>query len=340
LNFAGLIFDDSLHYLDHLAPFCSLMQWPLLICEGHIADLARRYYPDLKVIEENALAIKFPRHLVACDPLALLQAAFPLLLTDQTSTLWLPHGNSDKGWKSPFFEALKEDGTALVYGQKMIDFMNQKNVFPKALRIGNFRADYCDRHRLFYQKVVQDEIVNRLPHGNKNFLYAPTWNDSEGNGSFWETFPVLAKALPNHCNLLIKLHPNTYRLFDVQLEILMGRFQDRKNILFLPEFPPIYPLLEISDAYIGDMSSIGYDFLKFDRPMYFLNPTGRDSKTDQGLFLFRCGEEISTEQLGSVFELDQKRKDFSGIRKRTYDYTFDAATKLPIAFTQNEGAEG
>ncbi|MES2272905.1 MAG: CDP-glycerol glycerophosphotransferase family protein [Chlamydiota bacterium] len=323
MNSAGLIFDTSLHYLDHLGPFCSLMQWPLLICEDSIVNLACKYYPDLKVIEENALRIKFPKHLVACDPHQLLQAAFPTLLTEQTSTFWLPHGNSDKGWKSPFFEGLQKDATALVYGQKMIDFMKAKNVFLKTLCVGNFRAKYYEKHRSFYQKIVQDEITSLLPQGNKNFLYAPTWNDSEGNGSFWQIFPILAKALPNHCNLLVKLHPNTSQQFDIQLEILMGQFQNRKNILFLPEFPPIYPLLEISDAYIGDMSSIGYDFLKFDRPMYFLNPTGRDAKTDQGLFLFRCGEEILPEQLASVFDLDQK-EDFSTIRGRTYNYTFDS----------------
>lgn len=302
MDYAGLIYDDSRHYIDHLAPFCALVQWPLIVCEEGVADLARTYYPDLEVILKNSLQLRLPLHIATCDTRLLLQAAFP---HQNAKLFWLPHGNSDKGWTGPFFEELQGE-IALVYGQKMIDFMHEKKVFPKTIKIGNFRWQYYLKHQLFYQKLLRDMI----PEAARKFLYAPTWADSEDNCSFWDAFPHLAHSLPADCLLLIKLHPNTVRQFGIELEILKGEFAAQKNILFLPEFPPVYPLLSLCDAYIGDMSSIGYDFLKFDKPLFFL-------KANPHLSLSRCGTAITAESF------DFPTTDgLSSIRKETYDYTF------------------
>lgn len=304
MDYAGLIFDDSRHYIDHLAPFCALMGWPLIVCEGAVADLARDYYPDLKVIQENCLHLKLPPNVATCDNRPILQAAFP---GQTTRTLWLPHGNSDKGWNGPFFECLNGE-IALVYGQKMVDFMHEKNAFPKTIPIGNFRWQYYLKHKAFYQKLVQEA----LPKATRNFLYAPTWDDEEGNCSFWNAFPHLAESIPDDCRLFVKLHPNTVRKYEVELEILMGRYAERKNVFFLPEFPAIYPLLSCFDAYVGDMSSIGYDFLKFDKPLFFLNANPR-------LYLSQCGTPIRAEEF--AFPITD---NLSSARSKAYTYTFDA----------------
>lgn len=300
VDYAGLIYDDSRHYIDHLGPFCALMGWPLIVCEDAVADLATRYYPDLEVILKNTLHLKLPRNVLTCDTRPLLEAAFP---GQRTRLLWLPHGNSDKGWRGPFFEGLNGE-IALVYGQKMVDFMHEKNVFPKILRMGNFRWHYYRKHRSFYDQTLE-------PKKGRTFLYAPTWDDSENNCSFWKAFPHLAAAVPSDCHLLVKLHPNTLLKYEVELEILMGRFAAAKNVTFLPEFPPIYPLLAICDGYIGDMSSIGYDFLKFDRPLFFLN-------AHKHLYLSRCGTAIEANHF------DFSVKDgLSHVRNKAYNYTFD-----------------
>jgi teichoic acid glycerol-phosphate primase len=304
MDYAGLIYDDSRHFIDHLAPFCALMGWPLIICEDVIAELAIHYYPDLKVIQKNIFQLKLPTTVVTCDNRPILRAAFP---GQDAKILWLPHGNSDKGAKGPFFECLNNE-IALVYGQKMIDFMHEKNVFPKTFKIGNFRWQYYLKHKAFYKKLV-DAV---LPKTTRNFLYAPTWDDAEGNGSFWKAFPQMAHSVPSDCHLFVKLHPNTVRKHEVELEILMGRYAKKKNIFFLPEFPPIYPLLSFFDAYIGDMSSIGYDFLKFDKPLFFLNANPQ-------LYLSRCGTPIQAER----FDF-QATDRLSSVRKEAYAYTFHA----------------
>jgi hypothetical protein len=298
---AGLIYDDSRHYIDHLAPFCSLAKWPLIICEPELAEITSHFYPDLEVVYTPIQELLLPRTIVSCDNTPLLSASFPY---QSFHHLWLPHGNSDKGWNSFFFEALKEEKIALVYGQKMVDFISAKNVFPKMIRIGNFRWEYFKRHESFYQKTI------KLPKG-KNFLYAPTWDDSENNCSFWDAFPLLANHLPKDCNLLIKLHPNTTSKFGPELEILKGRYAKKENLIFWPEYPPIYPLLSQCDAYIGDMSSIGYDFLKFGKPMYFLNAKPH-------LPLHKCGIHIDPK----TFDFHQN-EPASFLKKELYEYTFD-----------------
>lgn len=316
MNCAGLMYDDNLYYLDHLAPFCSLIKCPFITCEGTIAEKAHQYYPDLEILQENVLEVKLPKTVIACEEGAALKCAFP---NQKFKNIWLPHGNSDKGWKCCTFEVLRGQKVALVYGPKMIDLLTAMKVYPKAIQIGNFRRHYFNRHKEFYQKIVEEEITSHLPKGKRTILYAPTWEDRENNGSFWSVFPSLASAVPDDCNLIVKPHPNTVQLYGARLEAAIGKY-GKKNIFVLTEYFPIYPLLNICDAYIGDMSSIGYDFLSFNRPMYFINPSNRDP-SDPGLYLFRCGQEVQEAHWPQVFNL-QEKGDFSKIRKETYDYTF------------------
>jgi len=346
MKYAGLIFDESFHFIDHLAPFCASMGWPLIAFEESVAKLCRKFYPDLEVIEEPYL----PTHVVTCDNRAFLKAAFP---TWSPKTLWLPHGLSDKGWKQPFFEALGQEDLLLVYGQKMRDTLAAKQIAVPQFSIGNFRYEYYKKHRTFYDallipRVIQESVVeqeassdflaeardiakgkdrsedekyeakapplNRLLNHERYkdlprfTLYAPTWEDSENNGTFWDAFLPLAKTVPH---LLVKVHPNTEKKFGPQLERMKGL---APHVHFLEEFPPIYPLLERVDLYIGDMSSIGYDFLTFNRPMIFF----QDSPlTSAGTFL-------SIDEIPELFSKLQPAKSHTLL-----PYAFDSVPHWP-----------
>ncbi len=310
---AGLIFNDAIHYIDHLAPFCALQKWPLITVESKVFWLCKKYYPELKVIRTDIWNIPFPENLVSCYPSKLLKAAFPSM-DPSTKMFWLPHGNSDKGWVVPYFEALSDE-TALIYGQKMEDFLKKKQVNVPTIRIGNFRLHYWLKYRAFYEKKIP------LPKPPQ-YLYAPTWNDPENNSSFWQIFPLIAAALPKNVRLIVKIHPNMQKQDSHRIEQLKGQYAQNPNIVFLDEFCPIYPLLDCCSAYIGDMSSIGYDFLYWNRPMYFINAKQRDAKTDLSLFLFRCGFDILPTDIGSIFTT-KDLPQFQSIRQKTYEYTFD-----------------
>lgn len=316
MHAAGLIFDSSFPYLDHLAPLCALLNLPLILCEPDLQEAARKFYPDLTIIEESPIGLgarakKRFSHLITCGTTSFLEAAIgPTIPTN----IWLPHGHSDKGQISPYFEALAKDQIALIYGQKMEDVFVSKGLILKMIRVGHFRSLYYQRWRTFYDGL---DLGIHFAKSQPTLLYAPTWEDSENNCSFWKAMPQLAKFLPKHLNLLVKPHPNTVAHHRPLLEKLVGE-EESGNLQFLLEFSPILPLLNLSDAYLGDRSSIGYDFLFFDRPLFFLDP--HDSP--KGRNLMSCGEVVTPETL---FRLDWKKNEqlFSSERKKRAAYTFD-----------------
>src|SRR3990167_1570221 len=181
----------------------------------------------------------------------------------------------------------------------MIDFMQREQISPQTISVGNFRLEYWLKHRLFYDTLLKETLS--LREARATYLYAPTWDDREGNGSLWKAFPLLASHLPEDCNLIVKIHPNTLSQHQPQIEKWIGQYANRPNIYFLTEWPPICPLLNLCDAYIGDMSSIGYDFLYWNRPMFFFNHNNLNS------FLYRCGIPFTPETVASIF--DKKYND-------------------------------
>jgi len=315
---AGLIYGLMPHHLDHVGVFAHMANIPLIVTEPFIADQARTFYPDLEVIYWEALEI--PEKVVTqfdtiyCSiPRPLFEESFffaQKLLKKTVHTIWLPHGNSDKGHLAPSFEGLEHDKTALVYGQKMIDFLKQKNVFKHLdiFTLGNFRYAYYQKYQSFY-----DTLVDKLVSTHKNVvLYAPTWQDAENSSSFQNAWPILIEKLPPHYALVIKPHPN----------LSCPNIPHHPDVFVLQDFPPIYPLLNRTGIYIGDMSSIGYDFLTFNRPMYFLNPNRRDPIGDPGLFLQRCGKTVYPEEYPQIYNFFEEQRHLSQVRRDVYDYTF------------------
>src|SRR4029078_13076147 len=112
--------------------------------------------------------------------------------------------------------------------------------------------------------------------------------------------------LPPDYNLLVKLHPRLELDEPGLYYHLIGKYEKKPNVLFLKDFPLVYPFLAKASLYMGDMSSVGYYFLPFDRPMFFLNQQKRDSKTDRGLTLFQCGTEIHPDQYKDIHSIIAK----------------------------------
>jgi hypothetical protein len=339
---AALIYGLYAHYIDHLAPLCDILEIPLIVTEKSIENTIHVFYPsvDLHYIDY----IEAPEAIVAnldtlfvCTPKALFEEVFypfQRLLRKKVETIWCPHGNSDKGHIAPYMEALKEEDTLLVYGQKMIRFLKEKKALehhPLLIKVGNFRKIYSEKNKQFYSGLVQEKILSHFSKKKKIILYAPTWQDSESSSSFHEALPHLIKNLPEKYNLLIKPHPNL--LHNPETEKLIELYKEKKNVLFLVDFPPIYPILEISDLYIGDLSSIGYDFLALDHPMFFLNQQNRNANSDPGLFLYQCGKSISPNEYPNLYQIIEKSLPldqalFSKTREKIYRDTFEEGISI------------
>jgi len=311
---AGLIVESSYLFLDHLAPFCALLNWPLIIVDPMVREIADHFYPDLKIIESSITDLKETlnsfSHLVSCASRPLLLASLGHIFC---KTIWLPHGNSDKGRILPFFEALKDEEMALIYGQKMADFFKDKNINLPVIRIGQYRHLYYKKWRSFYDALPIAAFSKTQP----TILYAPTWEDSENNCSFWHAFPKIAQHLPSSMNLIVKLHPNTVAKHAPDIERMIGKYENG-NLQFLLDFPPVLPLLSRCDYYLGDRSSIGYDFLRFDRPLFFLDPHNHKEGRD----LTRCGTVVTPDNFYRLL-IHENQGNFSSQRKEMNSYTFD-----------------
>jgi len=183
----------------------------------------------------------------------------------------------------------------------MRDVLRQKGVQVPCVSVGNFRKRYFEQHRMFYDRVMHEKF------GEERFvLYAPTWEDCEHNGTFWDAVGVLPQ------NVLVKLHPNTERKYAVKLAQCKARILER--------FPPVYPVLARTNAYLGDMSSVGYDFLSFERPMFFLRKHKTDPETDQSAYLMRCGEQVLVAELVG---LDWSVHQSVAEKRVLYDHAFN-----------------
>ncbi len=330
MRYATFLYGEDFHYLDHLAPLSALLKIPFVTTEETIYEMASSHYPDVKPLYFDALEVT---HALLQDFDAIIYSFtakhfhnFFSFAQDRSGkklkTIWCPHGNSDKD----NLGSLMDEPKILIYGKKMEVILKQKNVHSPSFTVGNYRLTYYQKNKGFYEKILQ-KLLSSLPSENPTYLYAPTWEDYENNSSWKDFFPYLLKTLPDSVNLIIKPHPNTWMKNPFEIERIFYPYETKKNILLLTDFMPVYPLLEKIDAYIGDYSSIGYDFLFFNKPMFFI--------TDKKSPMSSCGHHL--EKNFSFHLMEEKRKEdslFTPYRKKLYDYTFDNVALCPQSLQQ------
>jgi hypothetical protein len=347
MSTAAFLYGPAWHHIDHLSPLAQLLKIPLFVTDEEIEEGIKRFYPavDLRKMgrfDAASYLVQEYSSIISCLPkveidqlIFFAQQKLKKLLVP----LWCPHGQSDKGAISGFLKFLKQERALLLYGRRMID-----QVTPEVLKevkgfalLGNYRlADY-NTHKSFYDKQAQTRL-NSLRPAKMTILYAPTWNDSEESSSFFHAYHELISHLPKDVNLIIKPHPNLMLQNPHFFEKIREELDGHPHILLLEDFPLIMPLLAKCDVYIGDASSVGYDFLAFDKPMLFLNQNQRDPKLDAGLYLYRCGMQLLPHEYPKIFEklnelLAYDKELFSETRKEVYDYAFNEETLLCLSST-------
>ncbi|KAG6559883.1 CDP-Glycerol:Poly(glycerophosphate) glycerophosphotransferase [Candidatus Rhabdochlamydia oedothoracis] len=329
---AGLIYGPETHHLDHLAPLCAILGIPLIVTEKLILKQAQEIYPFTDTLYLDCLELPFfltknYRFVFSCFSRIMLKELLflaELLSKKKIHTIWCPHGNSDKGNIKPYVEALCQENLLLVYGQQMIDFFNRYNLIKPYVTTGNFRYQFYMQHKDWYDTYVTKKI---LLEQKKTILYAPTWQDYEKSSSFFSAIDLLIEQKPDKYTLLIKPHPNLKLQHLFLVEELEEKCKTITGVYFISDPIPIYPLLKHCDLYIGDRSSIGYDFLYVNRPMFFLNQN--DLKEPLSTYLFRCGQTILPQHYPNIYSLiDHEQQELTPIREEVYQYAFASCSCL------------
>lgn len=309
--------------LDHLGVLASLLEIPLIVTEEKTYALAKQFYPQLDVSLKDSITLS-PDFLAENFELILHSGKFwtaqflplyQLLGHNHVRFAYCPHGNSDKGHS---LKTHVEQDIALIYGDHMRDLLKRTGALDKTkatARTGNYRYRFYREHRKFY-----DTCLPALDRKKKTILYAPTWQDQETPTSFFQACSSVVEQLAPSYNLIIKLHPLLEQYHPGQTHSLLGKYENQPGVIFLTDFPPIYPLLSVADAYLGDFSSIGYDFLAFDKPMFFFNLT---QESHIGVFLHQCGVQIKTvNNLLALIQSHWNQEPLSALRKQIYHYAF------------------
>lgn len=331
-SFTGLVYGSFAHHLDHIAPLCHLFSIPLIVTDEDIKSLCLLYYPMVATTLISPLSLPSYlsthfSHVISCMPTPFYESLF-FLNHSYPTPIWCPHGNSDKGTHTFFMENLIQEKFLLVYGEKMKDFLKEKKALhPEAISfpIGNYRLSFYNQNISFYKNLLNDLIFSKLEKNKPTYLYAPTWEDGEHGSSFTRALHTIIESKPKDINLIIKLHPNTLQKLSPSLEKLLWKYQNNSDMIILDQFPPIYPLLDIIDVYIGDTSSIGYDFLTFKKPMFFLNvQPDLPSYT-----LYNCGHILYQKDFEQIYAYIEKmlpvdEELYNQKRSELHHYTFSS----------------
>lgn len=306
------------HYLDHLGILCIELGLPLLVTEEATYEAARKFYPQLQCqfttlqdLSLEYLATHFDvifesGHLWALE----LQPLFELLFNKKMRIVYCPHGNSDKGYSQK--NGIPKD-ISLIYGPHMMDHLKKtESQILHTILTGNYRYAYYQKNQEFYDSLLKQALQGKLVPNKKTIFFAPSWPDGENRSSFSECSRVL-EEVGEFYNVIIRWHPFLDELFPVETERLRGQYEKRNDIVFLNDFPCIYPILNAANGYLGDFSSIGYDFLAFNKPLFFLD-------SHFGV-LYKCGQQLDLNQhLGR--SILQHEDSFHELRKETYQYVF------------------
>lgn len=308
---------SQIHFYDHLCPFAIIMDVPFLFVDENDVERNIRYYPGLKTEVVNFQDFN-PEFLINNYDVIMMSDLWDRDVFDQKFApleehyqkklrhVHVPHGFSDKVF---YIRKMAHEDITLIYGDNMIDLLKEEGVFhclKQYIISGNYRYSYYKKNKEALDKIAMEDALSGIDPKKKTILYAPTWMDVEQSTTFFDHSRHVLDNVPQDYNLLVKLHPRLELDDTVGFYEIIGRYAKAKNIFFISDFPLIYPLLSKTDIYIGDMSSIGYDFLPFNRPMFFLNKENKDQKTNRRAFLYQCGTVVNEQDFENLYPIIEK----------------------------------
>ena len=336
-------YQNQFHHLDHVAVIAYIMQIPLktrtLLCE----TVAKHYYPGVQAFHFDS-SMENLAFLGTCDVIfdtLSWTAETHKTLGDtfqnkKMKHVHFPHGFSDKFY---WFKHCLEQDYLMLYGQNMLNMFEENNLLgklPPYVLTGNYRYQYYLDNKAFLDELVDREVFSKFEHPAPIVLYAPSYNDLEAKSSFFEAIEMMLDRLPKQYNILIKLHLGLMDKSEerILLQRIMARYTDRKNVLWLNVFPLVYPILNKVDICISDSSSIVYDFLAFNRPIFLLKQEELSPTMDRGQ-RFNLGTVIRPENYARIWEIieDTLPTDFDkfgSVRKETYQLTFGESKPFEV----------
>ena len=323
---------DSVNHLDHLAPIAHFMDIPMVIDESFLVETMKTYYPQVEAIyvEHHAklieyLATHYDYLFCSCANYRReLSPMFEVIYRKKMEFWYCNHGHSDKP-----LDQFKHQNLIFTYGPHQEQRLKEENLLEGiegSVRTGNYRFSYYHQFQSFYDDLVEKEIFSSFSKKQTTLLYAPTWRDLEKSTSFFDVGDAVIDQLPEHYNLIVKLHPWIIHYNPGHVYSLEEKYKDHPNIKVICLYPLILPLLNRTDIYLGDFSSVSYDFLYYNHPMFFFEGSERTSKRDNSTHVHNCGTLIPKATYSNLYgfiesHLEEKEK-VKELRTQLYKEAF------------------
>ncbi len=311
----AVVAGPRISFLDHLMPLVHFWNVPLVCTDPWVAACAHLFYPPAEIIVADPYTFQNILSLfetfITVEPCRLHPHALQfgdLLYRGGGKTVAGFHGNPCKFRNEYWIERYVDEDCLLIYGEYLLDYLREKGALhrvKKIVQIGNLRRWYYEKHRPFFDRVAEPHLFP--DNGRKTILWAPTW--------VYPRCPTTLQWLdqiPDPYQIIVKLHPFMYHLYPEQIALWKEQYKNLENILILDEIPLIYPLIERADFYLGDYSSVAYDFLYRDRPLFLAGdlqvPWATSIKEKSDLFAALDAEDTLSE-----------------MRKKTYTYVYGSS---------------
>jgi hypothetical protein len=251
-SIAALLYGPREEPLGMLASLCDLLAIPLVATEERIASLASKYYPHINVelLDYSEVAqTLLSRYNVVFSTLTrqLFDEAFCFAkkwLGKPIHTIWCPYEHT-------LPRDLKHEEAMLAFGKKMVEELIDRKLLTSAkeyVLLGNLQAHHYAKHKASFDALASREVVRKLAPSRRTLL-----TDD----------PSLADSFPKEDNLIIYGAKDHFEQTD-------------PHILFVPASFPLYPLFDLANAYIGNGSSLAYEFLSCNKPMFFSHPVSKE----------------------------------------------------------------
>ena len=144
---AGLILGPSPHHLDHIGTLCALLDIPLIVTDGEIAEQAYRFYPQLvtlhiPTIEVSKYIVASHNVVISSQTSSVIEQTFGIeksLQDEKLLPVWCPHGNSDKGHTAMLMEALENEKNRSHLRRKNAPFHQRKRSLLRKVSLPSHR---------------------------------------------------------------------------------------------------------------------------------------------------------------------------------------------------------
>ncbi|MCP5492266.1 MAG: CDP-glycerol glycerophosphotransferase family protein [Chlamydiales bacterium] len=316
--------------IDHIAPMAYILGIPLIVCDEKTKSICETCYPQVKIdyVDQSFFTFEniwknYDVIIHSYKPWANHMRVFiDTTYRKQILLVYCPHGNSDKTFTYTHADSLAHHDHQFIYGDQMRAHIKKYSCYKEAHTLqvtGNYRKKFYEKFKEHFDALAQKTIFSQFEKKQTTLLYAPTWQDPNANTSFMQQFKGILQACPKNLNLLIKLHPNLEQHQPAETHYLLQNSDRYPNIVANYDFTPTLPLISGCDAYLGDYSSVGYDFLATCKPMFFLTNDNYPSP------IHKCGLKIPKKDEPNPFSFIQEHlnADFSKEQQDLYKHAFD-----------------